>query len=67
MKPAPKIWADDVNAYNDSGVDYNDPAMALVRTNYPRDSVNDMSWLFSGGGGSYKVFLRVTPRHVRET
>jgi hypothetical protein len=62
-----KTWADDVNAYNDSGVDHNDPAMAVVKTNFPRDALHDMSWLFSGGGGSYKVFLRVTPRHVRET
>lgn len=32
-----------------------------IKFNFPRENINDPSWLFSGGGGSYKVYLRVIP------
>jgi hypothetical protein len=32
-----------------------------IKTNFPRENIFDTIWLFSGGGGSYKVYLRVIP------
>jgi hypothetical protein len=32
-----------------------------IKTNFPRENIFDTTWLFSGGGGSYKVYLRVIP------
>jgi hypothetical protein len=57
-----KQWADDPEAYKNSAVDHENMP-AHVKTNFPREGIHDMHWLFSGGGGSYKVFLRVTPKN----
>lgn len=58
-----KTWADNPEVYNESGVNYPD-LPEYVKTNFPFEGILDESMLFSGGGGSYKVFLRVTPRKV---
>lgn len=57
-------WVDN-GTYQTSGVEY--PPSELpshIDTNYPFENIFDRTWLFSGGGGSYKVYLRVIPRKV---
>jgi hypothetical protein len=56
-----KDWVDH-NLTETSEVQY--PSSELpshIKTNFPRENVFDQTWLFSGGGGSYKVYLRVIP------
>ncbi|MES5957149.1 hypothetical protein QCI42_27935 [Bacillus fungorum] len=43
-----------------SGIDHPELTNSNVNTNFPRD--NGPSYLFSGGGGSYKIYLRVIPK-----
>ncbi|AXK21481.1 hypothetical protein [Bacillus sp. COPE52] len=52
-----KQWVDE-GLTATSGVNHPD-LPSNVETNFPRD--NEMTRLFSGGGGSYKVYLRVIP------
>lgn len=59
-----KQWAEDPEAYKNSAV-VHENMPAHVKTNFPREGIHDMHWLFSGGGGAYKVFLRVTPRKFK--
>ena len=48
-----------------SGVEYPpDELPSHIDTNFPFENVFDRTWLFSGGGGSYKVYLRVIPKKV---
>lgn len=55
-----KEWVDQVLTAT-SGL--NNPELPPdVATNFPRD--NDASHLFSGGGGSYKIYLRIVPKKV---
>jgi hypothetical protein len=35
-----------------------------IKFNFPRENLSDPAWLFEGGGGSYKVFLRVIPKKI---
>jgi len=37
-----------------------------IRFNFPRN-FEDPYWVFSGGGGSYKVYLRVIPKQITTT
>jgi hypothetical protein len=37
---------------------------AYIKTNYPYEGIFDGTRLFSGGGGSYKVYLRIIPQRV---
>jgi hypothetical protein len=32
-----------------------------IGTNFPRKEILDPTWLFSGGGGTYKIYLRLIP------
>jgi hypothetical protein len=60
-----KTWADDPQAFERSDVAYPPGALPeFVKTNFPREGIHDEALLFSGGGGSYKVYLRVTPKKV---
>jgi hypothetical protein len=58
-----KLWADNMQAYDNSHVIYpNGEIPPHIKTNFPYEGIFDRTMLFSGGGGSYKVYLRVTPR-----
>lgn len=54
-----KDWVD--NSFTQhSDIQY--PGMpASIKTNFPRDDIFNNTWLFSGKGGSYKIYLRVIP------
>lgn len=61
-----KTWADDGGAYQRSHVVYpNGEIPPYIKTNFPYEGIFDRTMLFSGGGGSYKVYLRVTPKIIR--
>jgi hypothetical protein len=46
-----------------SGVAYDPKELSpAVDTNFPREYIYDGRWLYSAGGGSYKVYLRVIPK-----
>ena len=63
-----KTWADIMDAYVNSHVIYpNGEIPAHIKTNFPYEGIFDRTLLFSGGGGSYKVYLRVTPRIITVT
>lgn len=58
-----KQWVDNSET-GSSFVNYGSELPASVETNYPREEIFGMDKLFSGGGGSYKVYLRVIPKKV---
>lgn len=56
-----KNWVDQ-GTYTTSGVNYPETELPPhIDTNFPCENVFDKTWLFSGGGGSYKIYLLVTP------
>lgn len=57
-------WVDN-DTTADSGLVYDPRELSpAVDTNFPREYIYDGRWLFSAGGGSYKVYLMVIPKRI---